>query len=138
MNDFSKIKDENVKKAIIDFRKELNSGEQLIDFNKAVASSDGNCFKQFFADGTDIFVKTGDGTYKTSDEAVLQFNRVFRKFNTCLVINNSSITDDTKDKLQTRMDDLMKKYSEQLILENQKVAQKFFLELSFFFINFMF
>lgn len=118
---FEKIEDENVKKAIIGFRAELNQGEQLLDYEKAVASPDGKCFKIFLADGTDTFIKCGDGTLKSSNEAAREYHRLFRKLNTCLVVNNSTLEEDFLDKLDSRMFQLVTKYSDAIIQGKNKV-----------------
>lgn len=92
----------------------------MIDYDQDFNSPDGKCYTPLLLNGTDILIKSGNGTFKSADEAVLEFHRIFRKFNTCLAINKSTIDENILDKMLVRMSGLTKKYSNELIQGKEK------------------
>lgn len=118
---FQQITDENVKKAMSNFRAELNKDQQFFDFNEALASTDGQCYESLIFDGTDIFIKIGSGTIKSSNDAVSKFHRIFGRFDGCLSSTKSSVTEDFKNELEAKMAELIGKHSDELIRKVEDV-----------------
>lgn len=115
---FKKIQNKHVQKAIKNFGIDLNADETFLEFGKGLQSSFGNCFIEFFIDFPEIFLKASNGTTKSSDESVSQFNELFVKFDECLISKNAPISKESKDRLRDRVANLIKKYSNELLNHN--------------------
>lgn len=120
MNTFNQIHDKNIKNAIKNSRKELNADGTLISFGKAVTSPDSDCFTQFFAHFQNVFIKIGNETITSTDDAVSHLHESYKQLDECLITKRSIMRKEFKERIRYRAASLVKKYADELFL--QKVA----------------
>ena len=121
-DDFNKIPDQYVKDALNNFRAELRSGGAPINFQQVLNSPGGDCYYQLFFDFPYIFVKVGNGTITSGDESVAEFQRLFAQFEACMTDKNLPVPDALKNGVGQQAAALVKKYTEQLISDEQSTG----------------
>lgn len=82
---------------------------------KTAISNFGECFRQFSADGSQIFREICNGDIFSYNLAILKFDNAIQKFDYCVLATNPLARNDNRSYLRSQMSNLARRYTERLM-----------------------